>query len=153
MWKLVHNTEKCYEVSDGGKVRNARNKYVLSPMLQGRKGNQYEAVLMCYSGAQRKAAVHRLVAEAFHGPPPAGKPLVLHKDGDRRNNRPSNLYWGDQKDNMRDARKHHQHKHKLTLRQVERVRHLRANGIPGRTLAKKFKISEQYVSDIHNGRK
>jgi hypothetical protein len=45
--------------------------------------------------------VHRAVCEAFHGPAPDGMPYVLHIDEDAHNNRPENLKWGTQKENLR----------------------------------------------------
>lgn len=44
--------------------------------------------------------VHRLVCEAFHGPPPFDKAVVIHLDEDATNNRADNLKWGTQKENM-----------------------------------------------------
>ncbi len=44
--------------------------------------------------------VARLVCEAFHGPAPAGRSYCLHRDEDQRNNKPDNLYWGTQKENL-----------------------------------------------------
>jgi hypothetical protein len=44
--------------------------------------------------------VHRLVCEAFHGPPPFEKAVVIHIDENALNNRPENLRWGTQKENM-----------------------------------------------------
>lgn len=44
--------------------------------------------------------VARLVCEAFNGQPPAGRQYCLHVDEDSRNNRPSNLTWGTQKENL-----------------------------------------------------
>lgn len=44
--------------------------------------------------------VHRLVCEAFHGPAPEDKPVVIHIDEDATNNKPDNLRWGTQKENM-----------------------------------------------------
>jgi hypothetical protein len=49
---------------------------------------------------KKNYAVARLVCEAFHGPPPPGKPNCLHGDEDALNNRPGNLYWGTQKENL-----------------------------------------------------
>jgi len=44
---------------------------------------------------QRKNySVHRLVCEAFHGPPPEEDSPALHRDKNRLNNVASNLYWG-----------------------------------------------------------
>lgn len=44
--------------------------------------------------------VHRLVCEAFHGAPPPGRSVVLHLDEDGHNNRPENLRWGTQEENL-----------------------------------------------------
>lgn len=44
--------------------------------------------------------VHRLVCEAFHGPAPEGKNIVLHLNEDATDNRPENLRWGTQKENL-----------------------------------------------------
>lgn len=44
--------------------------------------------------------VARLVCEAFHGPSPDGRPVVMHMDEDPSNNTPANLKWGTQKENM-----------------------------------------------------
>lgn len=44
--------------------------------------------------------VHRAVCEAFHGPPPFDGAVVIHRDEDGLNNRPENLKWGTQKENM-----------------------------------------------------
>lgn len=44
--------------------------------------------------------VARLVCEAFHGPAPADQPVCMHLDENAANNRPDNLAWGTQKENM-----------------------------------------------------
>jgi hypothetical protein len=41
-----------------------------------------------------------MVCEAFHGTPPEGKNYCLHIDENSRNNRPENLKWGTQKENL-----------------------------------------------------
>jgi hypothetical protein len=58
-------------------------------------GHRY---LYRFRGRTYKA--HRLVCEAFHGPAPKGKPGCLHSDENARNNRPHNLAWGTQKENL-----------------------------------------------------
>jgi hypothetical protein len=44
--------------------------------------------------------IHRLVAEAFHGPAPFEGAVAMHIDENAANNRPSNLRWGTQKQNL-----------------------------------------------------
>ena len=44
--------------------------------------------------------VHRLVCEAFHGPAPFTKAVVIHLDENGTNNWASNLRWGTQKENL-----------------------------------------------------
>ena len=44
--------------------------------------------------------VHRLICEAFHGPKPFEKAVVIHIDENAHNNVPSNLRWGTQKENL-----------------------------------------------------
>lgn len=43
--------------------------------------------------------VARLVCEAFNGMPPDGA-VCMHLDEDSRNNKPENLRWGTQKENL-----------------------------------------------------
>lgn len=44
--------------------------------------------------------VHRLVCEAFHGVPPFDKAVVIHLNENALDNRPENLRWGTQKENL-----------------------------------------------------
>lgn len=53
-----------------------------------------------YVGAFGNIKVHRAVCEAFHGPAPFDRAVVIHLDEDAHNNRPENLKWGTQKENL-----------------------------------------------------
>jgi hypothetical protein len=44
--------------------------------------------------------VHQAVCEAFHGRAPFAEAVVIHKDENALNNRPDNLKWGTQKENL-----------------------------------------------------
>lgn len=44
--------------------------------------------------------VARLVAEAFHGPAPFDRAVVMHLDENAANNRADNLAWGTQRENL-----------------------------------------------------
>jgi hypothetical protein len=44
--------------------------------------------------------IHIAVCEAFNGPKPFNKAVVIHLDEDAHNNKPENLRWGTQKENL-----------------------------------------------------
>lgn len=49
---------------------------------------------------KRTLKVARLVCEAFHGAPQQSDSVCMHRDENSRNNRPENLAWGTQKENL-----------------------------------------------------
>jgi hypothetical protein len=53
-----------------------------------------------YRGLGKTLKVHRLVCEAFHGAKPFGDAVVMHIDDNPMNNKPDNLKWGSQKENL-----------------------------------------------------
>jgi hypothetical protein len=94
-WRYVAGQEGRYEVSDAGHVRNSRTGRVLKPWLN--KG--YAHVNL---GRGHRTAVHQLVAEAFIGARSAGTE-VNHKNGQRDDNRATNLEWMTRAENIRHA--------------------------------------------------
>lgn len=54
--------------------------------------------IVVHKGRTHKLA--HLVCEAFKGPKPFSGAVVMHLDENAANNRPSNLAWGTQKENM-----------------------------------------------------
>jgi hypothetical protein len=86
-------------VYDDGSVwihRGSRNKRRFGNTSD--KG--YKTILIRDNGRERTVFVHRLVALAFV-PNPDNKPQVNHKDGNKANNRPDNLEWVTNAENMR----------------------------------------------------
>lgn len=114
-WRALPNWYgDCYEVSSTGlirsltrSVRTKGNKTrVLRSQVINPRINQggYEQVTLSKNRIAKTFLVHRLVCEAFNGPPPDdSKTWVLHGDGNRRNNLPENLRWGDVVDNVADS--------------------------------------------------
>lgn len=103
LWKPVPSYEGWYEVSDRGRVRRvkatrgARAGAILKP-LHVRSGNgrgrTYLKVRLSREGKAKQVLIHRLVAEAFHGPCPASmNNIVDHVNGDTSDNSASNLRW------------------------------------------------------------
>ena len=63
---------------------------------------EYPYVMISYSGTFRKVYMHRLMAEMFISNP-NHLPVVMHKNNDKSNFDISNLKWGTQSENIRQA--------------------------------------------------
>lgn len=91
VWKEIKDLDSRYFISTEGRV--------LSLCLDGYKlmqpfvcGDGYYYVDLRKNGKDIKCRIHRLVADAFIDNP-EDKPVVHHKDTNRKNNKVSNLEW------------------------------------------------------------
>lgn len=66
------------------------------------KGVGYFIVTLCYNGKHTNKFIHRLLAEHFIDNPD-NKPVVNHKDGNKKNNKLENLEWCTVKENSQHA--------------------------------------------------
>lgn len=103
--------------------------------------------------------VHRLVAEAFHGPAPDGRPYACHGDNNPQNNVPGNLRWGSPSDNSQDKWGHGTQPHgdqiwwrKVDSAEVIALRDMRAAGMRIKDLATFYGISQAQTCRICTGR-
>ncbi len=108
LWRPIAGFEGHYEISSLGRVWSRYVNRALVPAIEASTG--YPRVSLSAGGRQRPVRVHRLVAAAFLGLPPEGKPNVCHRDGDPANNAVTNLYYGSQAENIRDTVRHGRHK-------------------------------------------
>jgi hypothetical protein len=104
-WRPVVNCPR-YEVSSLGRVRSSvrskREPLVLSPMyVRG-----YQRVSIFTDGKPKWRPVHHLVLEAFKGPRPDGAMGRHVVDHCRSDNRPENLEWGTNQQNVDDRGRH-----------------------------------------------
>ena len=106
IWKIVPSYPSL-EASDAGLVRIT--PYTGAMPNGGFRTYGGKAMTGVWAGSRYIIRIHlvgkslkvaRLVCEAFHGPAPEGKPYVLHIDENARNNKPDNLMWGTQKENL-----------------------------------------------------
>jgi hypothetical protein len=150
-WKNIHpkglKGGTYSELSNQWKKRNtffSKNGYIRIELTKDKK--------------HLKKSIHRLLALNFI-PNPENKPLVCHKNGNRKDNRLENLYWGTNSDNMKDAINHgtshslHQLGEKnayskLTTQQVTEIRRLKKEGIFYKDIAKTFNIHPYYVHTL-----
>lgn len=171
-WKPVVDWDGMYEVSDMGRVRSVARVVPHATsgtltikqreMKQGANGRGYKQVWLCRGGEYTPKLVHRLVLEAFIGPCPDGMECC-HGNGERRDNRLSNLRWDTRSANQLDKDQHGTSRRgeqsslaKLTQRQVNEIRYrykkgCRANG--GRALASEYGVSDSQISRIVAGKR
>lgn len=76
-------------MSDRGNVRSLSSGRTLRPQTVG---SGYKEVQLCVGGVIGRVYVHRLVIEAFI-PNPDDLPEIDHINGDKADNRASNLRW------------------------------------------------------------
>lgn len=99
-----------YEVNDQGEVRSlyatdrngTKRKRALPLLLKKDFSKRYPTVKLYRNGTRIRRKVHRLVLEAFAGPCPPGQE-ACHYNGDRNDNRLSNLRWDTHKNNSSDS--------------------------------------------------
>lgn len=169
-WLPVVGFEASYEVSDDGRVRSV-DRYVKSPiakigtrLVRGRllrpvlcKNGYHYITLSRAAGDQPKSTVHRLVLEAFVGPSPPSHECC-HYDGDKSNNKVTNLRWGTRKENMMDrirlgeiCRGERSGHAKLNRKDIHEIRRKLKRGATVRALGKDFRVSYATISEIGRG--
>jgi hypothetical protein len=105
-----------------------------------------------------KVPVHRLILMAYEGDKPSLESQCRHLNGNRFDNRPSNLTWGTQLENLQDSIKHGT---AICLRRgeahpravlsdddVKEIESLLSQGIKQSIIAEKYSISQRHVSSI-----
>lgn len=105
-WRAVVGFEGFYDVSNLGRVRSKRRPGCGGGVLIGcLVGDGYLAVWLSREGNARPSKIHHLVASAFLGPRPA-KHDVAHWNGDKNDNRVSNLRYATRSANNQDKHRH-----------------------------------------------
>ena len=172
-WRPVMDWEGVYEVSDLGQVRRVAPRpdweggnrlhpqtgrrvgvnpeRLLKPMLK----NGYPAVCLSHGlGTEKWPSVHTLVARAFLGPRPSKAHTVNHLNGNKADNRLTNLEWA-------TMRRQHAHALENSLRNHASFRRLTDEqaleiytdrSTTGREFARRFGVGEVTVSSIRLGR-
>lgn len=149
VWKAIPGWEGHYEASSLGRIRNLyKNGNIVKGTLD-RDGYRYMS--MYTNGAQeRNQWFHVLICMAFYGPKPYPTAQSLHKDDDKSNNIPSNLYWGTHIDNTEDMKRNNP-RSSLTWERVREIRHLYRNTKTSQAkLGKQFKVSQTVIFNIVN---
>jgi hypothetical protein len=144
-----------YQVSSLGRVYSLKRKRFLKPRL--RQG--YERVALCHNYKMKNFSVHSLVAVAFLGLPENGKE-VNHKNGNKADNRLSNIEYATKSENTKHSytlphnktmnKGENNGRAKLTSKDVRSIRELAKQGTTVSALCKNFKVSKSTISQIKN---
>lgn len=162
-WRDVESHAGLYMVSNMGRVCSLHGvNFDKKRILRG-GGSKYPVVTLYRDGERTYRHVHRVVMDAFVGPPEYGY-CVNHKDGNVKNNRLSNLEYVTRSQNMKHAYSNglqiprRGEDHHLTnidgndvLEIRSRYRSEHAHGIKTR-LAKEFGVSVATIANIVNRR-
>ena len=100
IWKDIEEYEGLYQVSNLGRVKRLKGKYVSVERILKlcRHTDGYLQVGLCKNGKRKTHKIHRLVAQAFI--PNLEKKLEInHIDEDKTNNNVNNLEWSTRKEN------------------------------------------------------
>lgn len=108
-WKDVLNFESLYKVSNIGNVKSLNTNENMK--FTTRSG--YYNIILRKNGKRYSKQIHRLVAEAFLENK-ENKPIVNHKDYNRKNNNVENLEWCTQKENVNWSRNNMKHRKEKT---------------------------------------
>ncbi len=137
----------------------------LKQMKQKNHNRGYLAVQLRKEGEYYSFLVHRLVLDTFKGPCPEGME-GCHRDGDKHNNRLSNLYYGTRQQNMDDSVRLGQTAHgeknsqaKLTAEDVLKIVELLKskvgpnyrNGLTYKEIGDMYGVSEAAIGYIARG--
>jgi DNA-binding transcriptional regulator YiaG len=167
-WKVIPGYEGLYEVSDQGRVRGLdRHVKHSKGGLRLHRGKiispdyalKYPQHHLHKDGKQRTHYTHQLVALTFIGPRPDRDYQVAHKDGNPRNNTPSNLYYATPSQNAEDKRSHRtmplgsNHKNsKLKESDIPRIRQLSNEGMSRSKVAKLFGVCTMTIQNVISGK-
>lgn len=170
-WRAVVGYEGYYEVSNLGRVRSLDREQaqknrgvlvlytlkgrILRPAMGHGRGHAYLKVSLTRNNRKKEGMIHRLVLEAFVGPPPEGY-VANHKNGIRDDNRPANLEWVTTQRNTQHAietglRDFRGEKHpfaRLTAADVYTIRRLGKQGMRARDIARQYGMSRECINMI-----
>lgn len=168
IWRDIPGCEGAYAVSNHGNVKSidrwvtggkGKRQHVPERLLkQSLDSYGYRIVSIRFnSGAKRVMKVHRLVLLTFVGD---NSLMCCHGDGDKENNRLTNLRYGTALDNAEDRTKHGRvvgasgesnGAAKLTSKEVRVIKDLLATKVSHRKIAALFGVAAETVRKISIG--
>ena len=156
-WVDIPNYQGYYQISNFGNfARQTKTGRVLRKL---NAATQYLSIsLKDIDGTGQKTIyIHTTVAKLFIGDRPDGM-VIRHLDGNRFNNKVSNLAYGFPEQNYQDTVRHGTHKGSnngrsiLNENSVLAINFLLKNDVPVALLAKAFNVTVQTIYAIKDGK-
>ena len=123
--------------------------------LQAATVSKYPNVILSTGGVSYTKNVHRLVCEAWYGPPPTSDHEARHLDSDRMNSVVDNLDWALPQDNWTDrnslGRGVREEHHSAKLKPAQ-ILEFRASKESQRALTSRYGLAQATIWEIKTGR-
>lgn len=167
-WKDIPGWEGIYQASVTGLIRSLDRIIVYKNGMEYSKTGRtlipyfkdgYRVVSLSmkdYHKRAKKFKVARLVLFTFRGPAPMNTE-ACHNDGNRGNDKLSNLRWDTKAANSSDTQKHHDNLSgtkcswsKVSDEALSDIRDMLAEQVPYRTIANKHGLSSSLIQRINN---
>lgn len=167
VWKFIPGFVGYYKVSNLGRIlsverliesggKKAHIRKIKERILKPSLSNGYCSHVLWVDHKQTTVRAHSAVASAFIGDRPCGM-YVCHINGDRRDNRLENLYYGTPQQNCDDARRHGTMPSgeacgaaKLKVTDVAAIR-AKSGYVTQKQICEEFGISQAQASRVING--
>lgn len=162
-WEKIKNYEKYYEISNLGRIKSLERKvrnnkgFVIKPekiLIPRVHTGNYLTICLTVNRKSNYFYIHRLVAEHFIENI-KNKKEVNHKDGNKQNNKVTNLEWSTRKENIDHSVQNKLHcfgekagTSKLKAYQVIEIRANQQMSLEEKAI--KFNVSKATISRILN---
>lgn len=163
-WRAIP-TFPNYEVSSVGRVRRSVTRWqfkagdVLQLPMLGPVNHKRKVARLYRDGRVWGVPVSRLIAMAWHGPPPTSTHEAAHNDGQPENNTPGNIRWATPAENGADKVRHGrslvgERNTRAVLKDsdVRIIRRHRADGISLTAIGKLYGVSRVSIANLIRGK-
>lgn len=158
IWMDIPGYEGLYKISNIGRVTAIARSGSKGGIMQSATSKGYCRVILCKNNVRKNWSIHRLVGFSFI-PNPDNFPLINHKDGDKTNNRVSNLEWCNHKMNSVHAVNilgigagETNGRAKLTKREVDFMRYIKSHfpEVTAKAIGDFYAMSDVAICNIFN---
>jgi len=166
-WRDIPGFEGRYQASAIGRIRSVPHEVYSARHSTGKRTINGKVLKQGFAGGPylvvgikqphkkhtTKIEAHRLIALAFLGPHPGRGMHVHHIDHDKANNRADNLRYVTSIEHPKEHFSNRKgHWFRISPEQLEQIRALINEGLPGQHIADMFGISQPMVSLIKHGK-